>query len=141
MKLRINLFCYGTLMYPSILRAVTGLAPASVAARLDGYQCYRVRKRPFPGIVVESGGVVHGVLYPGLNPRMLQRLDEYESDFYQRREVIVRDATGKAFHAYVYVVPPPQRYHLTQQAWDRNWFVRRAMPRYLGQLRRRIRVT
>ncbi len=123
------------------MQAVTGLAPRSVTVQLQGYECYRVRRRPFPGIVVDPDGIVHGVLYRDLSPRTLQRLDEYESDYYQRTEVVVRDAAGKSFDACTYTIPSQQRYHLTRQAWDRNWFVSRAMPRYLCQLRRRIRVT
>jgi gamma-glutamylcyclotransferase (GGCT)/AIG2-like uncharacterized protein YtfP len=141
MKLRNNLFCYGTLMHAPIMQVVCGVVPPSIRAQLEGYARYGVRAHPFPGIVLEPGGMVEGILYQGVSPVMLQRLDAYESDFYQRVDVIVRDSTGATFAASTYSVPPQSRYHLLHQAWDVNRFARQTLPKYLHQLRRGMRVT
>lgn len=141
MKLRNNLFCYGTLMFAPIMQAVCGVVPPAMRVRLEGYARYSVRGHPFPGIRLEPSGVVEGVLYQAVGPAMLQQLDDYESDFYQRVAVVVRDNAGQAFAAFSYIVPPRARYRLSTQAWDGNSFARYALPKYLRQLRRGSRVT
>jgi gamma-glutamylcyclotransferase (GGCT)/AIG2-like uncharacterized protein YtfP len=140
-NLRNHLFCYGTLMFAPIMQAVCGVVPPAMSARLEGYARYNVRGRPFPGIRLEPGGVVDGVLYQALSPAMLQQLDDYESDFYQRVAVVVRGNAGQSFSAFTYIVPPHARYRLSQQSWNESRFARYALPKYLRQLRHGCSVT
>jgi gamma-glutamylcyclotransferase (GGCT)/AIG2-like uncharacterized protein YtfP len=117
-----RLFCYGTLQYPEIMQQVSGNHYAGVPVVLENYGCYTVRGEVYPGIVPETGMQTHGMLYNGLGEAQLRRIDEFESDFYQRRRVVVSDADERPLQAWTYVVNPDARERLTDESWDRHLF-------------------
>lgn len=141
MKLRTDLFCYGTLMYAPVMCLVCGAVPPMEAVTLPDYVRLSVSGKPFPGVICKPGSVVHGVLYHGLTPRQLQQLDAYESDFYQRVQVRVTTARGAWFPAAAYIISPHTYNILNRHGWEPQRFARYFLPRYLAQLRRGVRVT
>lgn len=128
-------------MFAPIMRAVCGQLPQAVPAQLFGYQRYRVKSQVFPGIIVAPGENVSGVLYRGLTPQSMQYLDEYESDFYRRIEVVVHTHDAENITAYTYIVPAAARSLLTKLPWNPEQFKRRDFAGYLQHLHRGIRVT
>lgn len=128
-------------MFAPIMRAVCGQLPMAVPAQLAGYQRYRVKSRVFPGIIVDANGLVSGVLYRDLTPKHMQLLDDYESDFYQRIEVMVRTQDAQSELAFTYVIPENARRLLTAQPWDPDQFVRHELAGYVQHLQRGVRVT
>lgn len=132
-----DLFVYGTLMTPAVMRAVIGRVPPHAPAVLPGYRRYGLRGRVYPVVVPERGASVAGVLYTGLSPRELARLDRYEDAFYRRVEVTVRDAAGRERRAWCYVLRPRSRVRLANRPWQHERFVRSALQNYLARLRRR----
>lgn len=128
------LFCYGTLEFPPIMRAVTGRLYPALPAVLEGYRRLTVRGEVFPGVMARSGAAVEGTLYSGLAAADLRLLDAYENAFYRRRLLRVRDAAGRARTAWVYVVPGMYRHRLDAEDWDPARFARRDFARYLRRL-------
>lgn len=126
------IFCYGTLVFPDIWRAVCGRQLPGEAAVLKGYARYQLRGEVFPGIVASPGQVVQGVLYRGAGPRMLRRLDRYEADYYRRRLLPVRDAAGRMRMAWSYVVSDRCRERLSDLPWDARGFERRHLEDNIG---------
>jgi gamma-glutamylcyclotransferase (GGCT)/AIG2-like uncharacterized protein YtfP len=122
--MRHPLFAYGTLMLPALVEALLGRRLPARPARLDSFARYRVRGRPYPGIVAEPGAATEGVLLEGLTPEDLRRLDAFEGPRYQRCRVEVTAAGGARLPAETYVIPETGRSLLTNEPWSREHFER-----------------
>ena len=86
-----SLFVYGTLMAPQVIETLIGRVPAFCQARLTGYIRHPVRTRMYPGMIAssDSRSSCLGILYTGLTPPELKRLDWFEDTDYTRRKVSV----------------------------------------------------
>jgi gamma-glutamylcyclotransferase (GGCT)/AIG2-like uncharacterized protein YtfP len=107
------LFCYGTLESPEVMRAVAGRDFPSEPARLRGYHRGLVRGAPYPAVVPRPGAVTPGVLYAGLDPRSLRRVDRYEGEMYAREDLPVEMPDGSTRRAWVYVLKRRWRHRLS----------------------------
>lgn len=128
-----HLYTYGTLQVGAIIEHIVGRPLAGVPARLDDYARFRVRGRVYPAIVEAAGSQVSGVLYVGLEAAELERLDYYEGDLYERREVCVW-AGPVAHRAATYVLRPELRHELSDEPWDFVGFLRDHLETYLAQV-------
>lgn len=126
------LFCYGTLVFPAVMRAVTGLNLRGRAAVLPGYRVALIAGRNYPGIA-PADDRVGGVLYPDPGPLALARLDRFEGREYRRLAVRVTCASQR-LRAWVYL-PYARRARLSDAPWDPQRFAREDLDRYLAELR------
>jgi hypothetical protein len=126
-----HLYTYGTLQVAAIIEHIVGRPLSGVPARLEGYARFRVRGRVYPAIVAAAGSEVPGVLYTGLDAAELERLDFYEGDLYERREVAVW-AGAVAQRAATYVLRPELRHELSDEPWDFAGFLRDHLDDYLA---------
>ncbi len=126
-----HLYTYGTLQVPAIIGHIVGRPLAGVPARLEGYARFRVRGRVYPAIVGAAGGEVSGMLYAGLEAAELERLDFYEGELYERREVSVWEG-AVAQRAATYVLRPELRHELSDEPWDFAGFLRDHLDEYLA---------
>ena len=127
-----TLFAYGTLLFPEVLSAVTGLSLTAEPATLDGYVRRGVIGEIFPAIVEgDRHDRVAGALYVGLDDRAWGRLDRFEGDLYERR--LVRIATRDAF---TYVLASTWRHRLAAEPWDPAAFARDHLDAFLARLAR-----
>jgi gamma-glutamylcyclotransferase (GGCT)/AIG2-like uncharacterized protein YtfP len=94
-----DLFVYGTLQFPEVLRALLGRTPDSSPITLDGWRAAALARRPYPGLV-PANATVPGILLTGLRADELAVLDEYESGPYDLRELWLTD--GRAAWSYVW---------------------------------------
>lgn len=121
-----NVFTYGTLMYPGVWNAVAGETSASVRGRAEGFAIFRVAEQVFPGIVGASpADAVQGVVYLDVGAEALRRLDQFEDDFYERQVVMVNCDDGQRREAEAYVVPHANRNVLTSEPWTDEEFIAR----------------
>lgn len=127
-----SLFAYGTLMFPPVLRAVTGLARETCPAVLDGYARYAVRGQPWPALVAEDGASTEGCLVTGIPAQAWRLLDAFEGDFYARITVEVRRAGGTTCTAETYLARAAARTWLSPRPWSPAEFRRRHLARYLA---------
>lgn len=125
-----NVFTYGTLLLAEVIEAVAGRRFASVPARLDGFERVRVRGAVYPGARAAAAASIDGVLWLDVDDGALLRLDRFEGDTYERRDVIVVTAEGPR-DAQVYVVPPANEHLLEPAPWDLDGFRREHLARYL----------
>jgi len=130
-----QLFCYGTLQFPVVLRQVTGCRRTGQPAWLDGYACHVVQGQVYPALCAQPGAVTAGVVYRDIDARQLARLDAWEGQGYERIRVQVRAASGHRRPAWAYVVSPRHRERLTSGTWDREEFRRRYLQRFLRDRR------
>jgi gamma-glutamylcyclotransferase (GGCT)/AIG2-like uncharacterized protein YtfP len=111
-----NLFTYGTLMDSAVWQRVVQRDFPCVPAVLSGYEARRLRGFAFPGLVEAPESVTQGLLYRGLDAAAMQRLDDYEDDFYERIAVTVQTAAGDET-AEVYLMAPQHRSHVLPEIW------------------------
>jgi gamma-glutamylcyclotransferase (GGCT)/AIG2-like uncharacterized protein YtfP len=118
-----NLFTYGTLMWPEVMKAVSGRRPAGEDAVLAGYRRLRVKGEVYPVIVPSADDSVEGLLYRGLDEEALRRLDRFEGEEYERVEVQVGAET-----AYAYVLSK----HCRHIAEDTPWQPEQLAPEHIA---------
>lgn len=94
-----DLFVYGTLQFPEVLRALLGRTPESSPITLDGWRAAALARRPYPGLV-PANATVGGMRLSGLRVEELEVLDEYESGPYDLRELSLTD--GRPAWSYVW---------------------------------------
>jgi gamma-glutamylcyclotransferase (GGCT)/AIG2-like uncharacterized protein YtfP len=124
-----RLFAYGTLRVPSIVQAVLGHVPASTRCVLQDYFRGTIHGEVYPGITPRLGQRVSGVIYSLSNPKDLLLLDEYEGALYERTNVTV-EAEGKRLKAQTYVVRSSHLGELTEETWSLPRFLREHAHRF-----------
>jgi gamma-glutamylcyclotransferase (GGCT)/AIG2-like uncharacterized protein YtfP len=128
-------FAYGTLIFQEILQAVIGRGYCGMEVHLHDYARYRIRGCVYPAIIRQTGASVPGLLYKGLDKADLHRLDDYESDFYERREVQVEAGPKENIHAWAYIIPEKNRHVLLNKSWNPDLFAARHFRQYLENIR------
>lgn len=129
------LFSYGTLMFPQVMRAVTGAVYPRRAAKLHGYACHRLRGEIYPGIIAQAGGEVSGCVWSGIDAAAWRLIDAYEGEGYERRLLEVDGGPGMPLRAWGYVMSPASRDRLEAGDWDRDEFECRHLAGWLRALR------
>ena len=129
-----RLFSYGSLMFPRVMRRVTGSRAHGRPAILEDYGRYRIRGQIYPGIVARQGEAVEGVLYCGISPAQWRRLDAFEGKSYRRQRVYLRGPGDATLSAWTYVIAGRHRCLLGRRSWSRSRFARRHLARFLASL-------
>jgi len=123
-------------MHAPIMTAACGHRARGVPAILPGFARHPVRGEHYPGITPDPHGRVHGLLYRGLTPAALRRLDRFEGVQYVRRNVRVELEGAGTTDAQVYVFKPEYADLLLPGDWDFEAFLRTGvddfMHRYVG---------
>jgi len=120
-----NLFAYGTLMWPDVLETLLGRRLKGNPAAIEGFVRLRVKGEHYPAIVPSPTGEVEGVLYGGLSQVEFDRLDRFEGEEYERTEVFVGAST-----AMVYVLTDEWK-HIAEPG---PWFPEHVEPKNLAAL-------
>jgi gamma-glutamylcyclotransferase (GGCT)/AIG2-like uncharacterized protein YtfP len=132
---RMNLFAYGTLMFSEVWERVAGRPATSHSATLAGYAVYTARGDVYPVMVRTSANdIVQGIAYVDLDTTTIARLDEYESELYDRIAVEATLADGRSLCCEAYVLPGDRRQSASTASWDRARFERDELARYLARL-------
>ena len=84
-----NLFVYGSLQSPAVLKVLLGRNPRQRQAILNGYSRFRVPGRTYPGINEDVNGTVDGSLLSELTVSETVLLDAFEGEEYVKRKVEV----------------------------------------------------
>lgn len=126
-----NIFTYGSLMFPEVWEKVTGLNAPGMAATLDGHVACRIRGQSYPVLRKEQGGLVSGVLYKTVPPEAVARLDVFEGSFYERVPVTVGTKEGRPQPAWVYRAARPDHPDILPERWEAGRFARDGLPSFL----------
>jgi gamma-glutamylcyclotransferase (GGCT)/AIG2-like uncharacterized protein YtfP len=122
-----HLFAYGSLMYAQVIAQVLGHRPQrSLPAHLSGWQRRALKNRTYPAAISDAAGAaapitgtlpqgIDGVVWMDLTDQDFIRLDQFESDEYQRVTVMVRTADSQMIAAEIYEWQDPQ------QLLDHDW--------------------
>ena len=101
-----DVFLFGTLCWPELLRLVGGAScPVGVDAELPGYHVGWAKGQAFPAIHPKAGCRARGILLRGCDAQVLARMDHYESGFGYRLHPVTVTAAGLQVEAQVYLPP------------------------------------
>ena len=131
-----DLFTYGTLMFPAVVRRLARRALPMRPAKLHGFSRRALQGVGYPGIVPDADGVVTGVLIGGVAPALLGQLDRWEGAEYERRLVRVETPGGAAALAHVYALAPRTLRRVLAADWDARAFEREQLGRWLRRATR-----
>lgn len=150
-------FFYGTLMAPPVLHRViwgsqTPPTPAHASllsirpAILHAHQRRHVRNADYPAVIPSApASEVRGTIVQGLTDGDIWRLDIFEGDEYERRDVKVnileskgrtgdnehKDVEGEEVQAQTYIWIAGE-HRLETEEWDFDHFVKEKMSRWVG---------
>jgi gamma-glutamylcyclotransferase (GGCT)/AIG2-like uncharacterized protein YtfP len=131
-----NIFTYGSLMFPSVMRAVTGRTFPTKKARLKDYARFKVIGESYPGLTPLKGAVTEGFLHLGVDALSVKRLDDFEGEFYKRTQILADALDGGSLSAHAYVIKARYRDRLSSEEWDPERFeeydLREFMASYRG---------
>ena len=97
-----NVFTYGSLMYPEVFSSVTLASPRCLGVCLDGWSRHAIQGKTYPGAVPAAGATITGVLWLDLSDEAMQRLDRFEGNEYARQRVWIGLAGGERIAAQIY---------------------------------------
>lgn len=127
-----DVFTYGTLMFPAVMRAVTGRSFEAAPGKVTGFVRQGIRDEVFPGLSAGGEGTVEGVVWFAVDDAAAEALDRFEDWLYDRRSVAVSLDDGRTITADAWIVPPRYADALDGAPWDSARFEREELARYLG---------
>jgi gamma-glutamylcyclotransferase (GGCT)/AIG2-like uncharacterized protein YtfP len=127
-----NVFTYGSLMFPDVWRAVVKGQYSSTAGEVNGYLRRCVKQQTYPGLIRGvRHDVVVGRVYFNIDAIDLARLDRFEGTYYRREKVDVLLEDGARVNAELYLFKDAYRGLLESRDWDAAWFEREGLARFL----------
>lgn len=126
-----NIFTYGSLMFPPVWEKVTGRPALGRPARLADFSARRIRGQSYPALVPQPGSTVDGVLYQNVDDEAVERLDDFEGGFYRRIEVVVSLTTDPAQLACVYVAAHAEDPDILPEEWSAREFEQKCLQHFL----------
>lgn len=124
------LFCYGTLQFDAVLKALLGRIPERAPTSAPGYRAAALSGRVYPGIVARAfDGSAPGVLLTDFSDKEWEILDAFEDERYELREVTL--SSGVRRWAYVW-----QGEEVREDDWDAEDFLARHLTEYAAHCAR-----
>jgi len=130
-----NIFTYGSLMFPAVMKAVTGRDFSSRNARVKNHARFRVRGESYPGLTPLEGAVTQGVLHLNVDALSLRRLDDFEGKLYERARISAEAPDGESLIAQTYLIKPQYRDRLSSEPWDPEHFEKADLVQFMATYR------
>lgn len=126
-----NVFTYGSLMFPEVWQRVTGRSAVGEPASLSGFEARCLRDVSYPMLIPVPGAETPGILYRSVDPDALERLDLFEGEEYRRIRVTVAPRALCAVPAEVYTSARTDDSAILPVVWDPIIFARIHLARFL----------
>jgi len=124
----VDLFVYGTLLFPDVLTVLLGRVPARSPAVADGWRAAALPGRVYPGLVPDPVRRATGLVIGGLTAADIALLDAYEEDDYRLADITLAD--GTSCPTYVW------RRDVLADDWNPRWFADTHLAEYAAHCRR-----
>lgn len=125
-----NVFTYGSLMYPVVWQQVVRGRYRSSTATIHGFRRVCVRNETYPALIISSGAeTVEGRVHFDVSATDIARLDHFETDSYQRVTIAVT-IESRALIAEAYLALNLSS--LSEEAWSETAFEQRGLPLFLA---------
>lgn len=130
-----NVFSYGSLMFPEVFTALTGREYQFEGVTLPGFERRAIIGKIYPGLRGDSDTFTDGRLWFDLDDEAMRILDLFEDPRYDRRTVEVASLTRGLVEARAYVIPPSLESTLANDPWDEVKFVDEHLSQYIQMCR------
>lgn len=124
-----NIFSYGTLSIPEVMRIVAGKCFDSERVLLKGYECLLLKDKIYPGIIKSDTHNTSGVIHYNVDKLSLKRIIYFEDDIYLLKELQIELDSGQLVHASAFIIK--DRGLLTDTAWNEEIFIQYHLKEYL----------
>jgi gamma-glutamylcyclotransferase (GGCT)/AIG2-like uncharacterized protein YtfP len=131
-----DIFTYGSLMYPAVWRRVVTGEYTGGTATLRGYARRRIRGELYPGLVRSvPESAVEGILYRGVSAADVAALDRFEGEgeAYARIRVPVELSDGAVAGAWTYLYLVSAL--VEESPWEPERFATRDLARFVESYR------
>ena len=129
-----DVFCYGTLLFPEVMRVVSGIAGAGRPAVAHGWARYRVRGEAFPALIESAGVLTRGAVFERVDALALAKLDAFEGPLYVRRALEVEFDGGARASAQAWVIAPGREAEVTREPWEPDEFAVRELREFAARV-------
>jgi gamma-glutamylcyclotransferase (GGCT)/AIG2-like uncharacterized protein YtfP len=116
----LNIFTYGSLMFPEIWQRVVRGTYRAMPATAAGFARYALSDDTYPGMIAQLDATVEGVVYLDVDAQDVVALDAFEGAEYQRDEVTVTLDSGESLRAGTYIFTAVHR--LSTLPWEPDAF-------------------
>ena len=130
-----DIFTYGTLMFPLVMKAVTGREFPLKKARVRNCARFKVKGESYPGLTPLKGAETEGVLYVDVDALSVRRLDDFEGELYERAEIPAHTLGGESLTAQTYVIKAQYRDRLSSEEWDPRHFEKADLLEFMATYR------
>lgn len=123
-----NLFVYGSLLFPDVLRALIDRLPESTAVVARGWRVTALPGVVYPGLVPDDTDAP-GRLLINLTAEEWRTIDAFEDDLYELRRLSLTNGR----HGWAYTCPNHARE--LPRDWDKDQFATEHLARYVDRCR------
>jgi len=127
-----HVFTYGSLMFKTVWNLVAQGEYEKSDATLANYIRRAVINQEYPAVLpqIDPAGV-DGILYFNVTDNDVLRLDEFEGQFYTRKQEQVMVEKNTPLSAEVYVIKDRYRHIVSENAWDPVHFETTGINRFI----------
>jgi len=127
-----NIFVYGTLLFPEILKSLTGKSFKTSPAVLPGYKIHKVKDNNYPAIIQYNDSITTGLIIENMDDLSFRIISFYEGDEYTKRKLnVVANNESVGALAFVWVKETDL---LAEKEWDLSDFKQKHLGYYLNVL-------
>jgi len=99
-----NVYTYGSLMFPEVMEALTERIFKFEDLRLQGFERFKLKEKKYPGVIENGNAFLSGRVWFDLDSASLDILDAFEDKIYTERSLDFRP-NPKAIRRSVYCGP------------------------------------
>ena len=130
----INLFVYGTLMFPQVMTTLTGLTPTYAPAVARNTARFSIRNQVYPGLVNRSGNLTMGYLIRNLDEVNWHLIKAFEGNEYSVGPVAI-ETQQHNMNAYTFFVHAHSLDIVANSFWNPESFLRYQLESFLADCR------
>ena len=128
----VNVFTYGSLMFEEVWSRLISSDYKKASATLHGFIRTAVIDETYPVISIgKASDFVNGVVYFDVKKNDIARLDDFEGDYYIRKNLPVQLSDGAEFEAQTYILNKEFSHIVSSEDWDPDHFKKCTMPRFI----------
>lgn len=132
----VNIFCYGSLMYPEVWNLVVEGDYKQQQAQIFGYRRKKIKNEEYPGIIAaKKEDSVEGIIYFNVCNDDLKRLDLFEGNQYIRVEVNCFLSSNSYFKSHTYIINSHHQTIVDDEDWDKQQFEQNGLKKFLSKYR------
>lgn len=127
-----NIFVYGTLQSPEIVKKLTGKSFKITPAVLPGYKLCCIKNCDYPAVIQHNDMETNGFVLENVDDLSIDIISYYEGDEYEKRQVTVNmNGKSKDVLTFVWV---NENVFLENKDWNLQNFKRTRLDYYLNEV-------